>query len=105
LVLERLPGSFEIGCGVTVLSGDEDERTWSQRYRANLEKLGSGDLAQVVEVVRDLAGREVSCGLSAGERRMLAKARLGRLVGNRPDRNQSIIGSGSCTIATVEVLC
>ena len=72
---ERLPGSFEIGCGVTVLGG-EDERDWSQRYKANLEKLASGDLVQVVEVVRDLAQREASCGLSAGEQRMLAKARL-----------------------------
>ena len=104
MALERLPRSFEIGCGVTVLSGDDDERTWSQRYKANLEKLASGDLAQVVEVVRDLAGREVSCGLSAGKKRMLAKARLGRLVGNRPDRNQSIISSGPCTIATIQVL-
>jgi CarD, C-terminal domain len=73
---ERLPGSFEIGCGVTVLSGDDDGRTWSQRYKANLEKLASGDLVQVVEVVRDLAGREATRGLSAGEKRMLAKARL-----------------------------
>lgn len=70
------PGSFEIGCGVTVLNGSGDERNWSQRYKANLEKLASGDLAQVVEVVRDLAGREASHGLSAGEKRMLAKARL-----------------------------
>ena len=73
---ERLPRSFEIGCGVTVLSGDDDERTWSQRYKANLEKLASGDLVQVVEVVRELAGREASRGLSAGEKRMLARARL-----------------------------
>ena len=72
---ERLPGSFEIGCGVTVLGG-EDGRDWSQRYKANLEKLASGDLVQVVEVVRDLAGRDASRGLSAGEQRMLAKARL-----------------------------
>jgi hypothetical protein len=68
----RLPGSFEIGCGVTVLGGDDD-RNWSQRYKANLEKLASGDLVQVFEVVRDLAGREAGCGLSAGEKRMLAK--------------------------------
>ena len=73
---EGLPGNFEIGCGVTVLSGGDDGRTWSQRYKANLEKLASGDLVQVVEVVRDLAGREASRGLSAGEKRMLAKARL-----------------------------
>src|SRR3979411_180044 len=57
---ERLPGNFEIGCGVTVLSGGDDGRFWSQRYKANLEKLASGDLVQVVEVVRDLAGREAS---------------------------------------------
>ena len=73
---ERLPGSFEIGRGVTVLSGGDDGRTCSQRYKANLEKLASRDLVQVVEVVRDLAGREASRGLSAGEKRMLVKARL-----------------------------
>jgi hypothetical protein len=73
---EGLPGSFEIGCGVTVPGGGDDGRDWSQRYKANLEKLASGDLVQVVEVVRDLAGREASRGLSAGEKRMLAKARL-----------------------------
>jgi CarD family transcriptional regulator len=71
-----LPGSFEIGWGVTVLGGGDDERNWSQRYKANLEKLASGNLVQVVEVVRDLAGREASRGLSAGEMRMLARARL-----------------------------
>jgi hypothetical protein len=71
----RLPGSSEIGCGVTVL-GAEDGRDWSQRYKANLEKLASGDLVQVVEVVRDLAEREASYGLTADEKRMLAKARL-----------------------------
>ena len=74
---ERLSGNFEIGCGVTVLGGGgDDARDWSQRYKANLEKLASGDLVQVVEVVRDLAEREASRGLSAGEKRMLAKARL-----------------------------
>lgn len=56
--------------------GGEDRHDWSQRYKANLEKLASGDLVQVVEVVRDLAGREASRGLSAAEKRMLAKARL-----------------------------
>ena len=59
-----------------MLGGGEDERTWSQCHKANLEKLASGDLVQVVEVVRDLAGREASRGLSAGEMRMLVKARL-----------------------------
>ena len=39
-------------------------------------KLASGDLVQIVEVARDLAEREASRGRSAGEKRMLAKARL-----------------------------
>jgi CarD family transcriptional regulator len=56
--------------------GSDDERDWSQRYKANLAKLESGDLIQIVEVVRELAGRDASRGLSAGEKRMLAKARL-----------------------------
>ena len=74
---ERLPRELRnrLWC-VTVLSDGDDARTWSQRYKANLEKLASGDLVQVVEVARDLAGREASYGLSAGEKRMLAKARL-----------------------------
>ena len=48
---------------------------WSRRYKANLEKLGSKDLAMVSEVVSDLEVREREAGLSAGEKRMLAKAR------------------------------
>ena len=54
---------------------DGAESNWSARYKANLGKLASGDLAQVVEVVRDLAERDASRGLSAGEKRMLARAR------------------------------
>lgn len=53
------------------------ESNWSQRYKANLEKLASGDLAKVIQVARDLAEQDAtSQGLSAAERRMLAKARL-----------------------------
>jgi hypothetical protein len=51
----------------TVLSGDDDELNWSRRYKLNLSKLASGDLAQVMEVARDLAERDTSRGLSAGE--------------------------------------
>ena len=54
----------------------EAESNWSRRYKANLEKLASGDLVRIVEVVRDLTERDASRGLSAAEKRMLAKARL-----------------------------
>ncbi len=40
---------------------------WSRRFKANYEKLRSGDIYQVAEVVRNLALRERDKGLSAGE--------------------------------------
>lgn len=48
---------------------------WSRRFKANNEKLKSGDILRVSEVVRDLSLREKEKGLSAGEKRMLSKAR------------------------------
>jgi len=53
----------------------EEPTNWSRRFKANLEKLASGDVIKVAEVVRDLWRRERDRGLSAGEKRMLAKAR------------------------------
>ncbi|RCK70671.1 CarD family transcriptional regulator [Desertihabitans brevis] len=53
----------------------EEPTNWSRRYKANLEKLHSGNVMKVAEVVRDLWRREKGRGLSAGEKRMLAKAR------------------------------
>ncbi|MCW3158954.1 CarD family transcriptional regulator [Micropruina sonneratiae] len=53
----------------------EEPTNWSRRYKANLEKLHSGNVLKVAEVVRDLWRRERERGLSAGEKRMLAKAR------------------------------
>ncbi|WP_261447174.1 CarD family transcriptional regulator [Cutibacterium acnes] len=53
----------------------EEPSNWSRRYKANLEKLRSGNVLKVAEVVRDLWRRERDRGLSAGEKRMLSKAR------------------------------
>ena len=53
----------------------EEPTNWSRRYKANLEKLHSRDVMKVAEVVRDLWRRDKDRGLSAGEKRMLAKAR------------------------------
>ena len=53
----------------------EEPTNWSRRYKANLEKLASGDVLKVAEVVRDLWRRDRGKGLSAGEKRMLTKAR------------------------------
>ena len=53
----------------------EEPANWSRRYKANLEKLHSGNVLKVAEVVRDLWRRGNDRGLSAGEKRMLSKAR------------------------------
>ena len=53
----------------------EEPTNWSRRFKANAEKLASGDVLRVSEVVRDLWRRDQDKGLSAGEKRMLAKAR------------------------------
>ena len=48
---------------------------WSRRFKNHQEKLKSGDVYQVAEVVRNLALREATKGLSAGEKSMLVRAR------------------------------
>ncbi|MEX0767794.1 MAG: CarD family transcriptional regulator [Microthrixaceae bacterium] len=48
---------------------------WSRRFKNHQEKLKSGDVYQVAEVVRNLALRDQSKGLSAGEKSMFVKAR------------------------------
>ena len=57
------------------LQNTEEPTNWSRRFKANQEKLASGDVIKVSEVVRDLSRRGGDKGLSAGEKRMLAKAR------------------------------
>ena len=49
---------------------------WSRRFKNHQEKLKSGDVYQVAEVVRNLALREQARGLSAGEKSMLERARV-----------------------------
>lgn len=48
---------------------------WNRRYRANLEKIKSGNVYEVAEVVRNLIKRDREKGLSSGERKMLENAR------------------------------
>lgn len=62
---------------LTVLGDTRGERkgSWSRRFKENFEKLRSGDVFQVAEVVRNLTVRGADGGLSAGERRMLVNAK------------------------------
>ena len=49
--------------------------TWNQRYRENMDKLRSGEIYGVADVVKTLSQREREHGLSSGEHRMLATAK------------------------------
>lgn len=44
---------------------------WNRRYRENMEKLKTGDILEVAQVVRDLTRVEMRKGLSAGEKKLL----------------------------------
>jgi CarD family transcriptional regulator len=60
-----------------VLSGTSSSMSanWNRRYRANMEKIKSGSIFEVAEVVRNLSLRDREKGLSTGERKMLENAR------------------------------
>ena len=53
----------------------EEPTNWSRRFKANQEKIATGDIVKVAEVVRDLTRRDDQKKLSTGEKRMLTKAR------------------------------
>lgn len=68
---EDVEGVFEI-----LRTGESSTQgNWSRRFKGNIERLHSGDIFQVAEVVRDLTVRDRDKGLSAGEKRMLGNSR------------------------------
>ncbi len=74
----RTPISVEDIADLYELLAKKDVRepaNWSRRFKNHQEKLKSGDVYQVAEVVRNLALRDAAKGLSAGEKNMYGKAR------------------------------
>jgi CarD family transcriptional regulator len=63
---------------VAVLSKSDPRvpSNWSRRFKNHQEKLKSGDVYQVAEVVRNLAARNRDASLSAAERTMYERARV-----------------------------
>ena len=51
------------------------QKNWSRRHRENTEKLKTGDIMQVAEVVRNLMRMDRVRGLSAGEHKLIVTAR------------------------------
>ncbi|MCR4962923.1 MAG: CarD family transcriptional regulator [Firmicutes bacterium] len=60
-----------------ILQGEASpwEDNWNRRYRENMDKIKSGDICQLAEVVRNLMVRDLTRGLSAGEKKMLETSR------------------------------
>jgi len=75
--LRQVVSKNEVKKILKVLTEDETSMAanWSRRYKNNLEKLHSGSPYEVAEVLRNLAIRDREKGLSAGEKRMITKAR------------------------------
>ncbi len=67
----------EVDKVVELLSSDQSHMSnnWNKRYRQNMEKIKSGDIYEVAEVVRNLMLRDREKGLSTAERKMLSNAR------------------------------
>jgi CarD family transcriptional regulator len=53
----------------------EMSMNWSKRYRDNMEKMKSGDIYEVADVVRNLSFKQKEKGLSTGEKKMLLNAK------------------------------
>ncbi|SHJ36549.1 transcriptional regulator, CarD family [Geosporobacter subterraneus DSM 17957] len=67
----------EVDQVIAVLSDDISKmpKNWNRRYRANMDRIKSGDIYEVAEVVRNLMLRDREKGLSTGERKMLSNAK------------------------------
>lgn len=75
--VRQVAGEEEIEEVFNILRGDKSKMSsnWNRRYRANMEKIKSGNIFQIAEVVRNLALRDKEKGLSTGERKMLDNAK------------------------------
>lgn len=62
---------------LAVLADDQSKmpQNWNRRYRANMDKIKSGDIYEISCVVRNLIIRDREKGLSTGERKMLNSAK------------------------------
>ena len=59
-----------LGSNTTVMSAN-----WNKRYRDNMEKMKSGDIYEVADVVRNLTFKQKEKGLANGEKKMLTNAK------------------------------
>ena len=75
--LRSVIGMEDVAEVMSILQEEDTDMSsnWNHRYRANMEKIKTGNIFEVAEVVRNLVHRDKEKGLSTGERKMLENAR------------------------------
>jgi CarD family transcriptional regulator len=75
--LRRVIDADDVKRVINVLSDEVSEmpKNWNRRFKHNREKIKTGDVFELAEVVRNLALREMEKGLSTGEKQMYTRAK------------------------------
>jgi CarD family transcriptional regulator len=75
--LRRVIDEEQVKKVIGVLTDDVSEmpKNWNRRFKHNREKIKTGDVFELAEVVRNLAIRESDKGLSTGEKQMYTRAK------------------------------
>jgi CarD family transcriptional regulator len=75
--LRRVIDEEQVRRVIDVLTGEVSEmpKNWNRRFKYNREKIKTGDVYELAEVVRNLAIREWEKGLSTGEKQMYTRAK------------------------------
>lgn len=62
---------------IKVLSEESTEMSmnWNKRYRDNMEKMKTGNIYEIADIVRNLSFKQKDKGLSTGEKKMLLNAK------------------------------
>ena len=75
--LRRVIDDEDVQKVLGVLRDDVSEmpKNWNRRFKHNRDKIKTGDVFELAEVVRNLAIREADKGLSTGEKQMYTRAK------------------------------
>ncbi len=75
--LRRVIDEDDVKKVIGVLTDDVSDmpKNWNRRFKYNREKIKTGDIFELAEVVRNLAIREWEKGLSTGEKQMYTRAK------------------------------
>ena len=75
--LRRVIGEEAVAKVLSVLRDDVSEmpKNWNRRFKHNRDKIKTGDIFELAEVVRNLSIRDLDKGLSTGEKQMFGRAK------------------------------